>query len=397
MTIGTHNPVRDTLGRALRLGVVGGGTGSFIGPVHRSAAVLDGRFEVVAGVLSSDAAKCATGGAAIGLEPSRAYVSVADMIAAEAARRDGIDAIAVMTPNDRHFDACRLALLAGLHVVCDKPLTNLPAQARELVRQARERNLVLCVTHNYAGYPMVRQARAMVQSGVIGAVRMVCAEYFQAGMAAPVESGEMTPKLKWKLDHARSGPSLVMGDIGSHAHHLAAFVCGSPVCAVAADIGALMPGRRVDDYALMLWRFANGARGTCSVTQAAAGAENNLTVRVYGETGMLEWQHLMPNYLRHAALGVPPQMLGRGEAYLLPAAQRASRLTRGHPEGFLESFANLYADAAEAMAARIACTVADPLALDFPDGRDGLRGVLFIEAALLSSAAGGAWTDCALE
>ena len=397
MAIGDINPAFESLGRPLRLGVIGGGYGSFIGPIHRSAAELDGRFRVVAGVLSSDPAKCITQGAAIGLAADRTYVSAANMIAAEAARTDGIEALAVMTPNDGHFDACRQALTAGLHVICDKPLTNDAGDARALARLAHDRGLLFCVTHNYSGYAMVRQARAMVQGGAIGAVRMVHVEYFQGGMATPVERGALTPKLRWKLDTARSGPSLVMGDIGTHAHHLAGFVSGSHVSAVAADIGALVPGRTVDDYGAMLWRFANGARGTCCVTQAAAGAENNVTIRVFGESGLLEWQHLAPNYLRHAPLGEPVRVLARADPYLLPAARRANRIMRGHPEGFRESFANLYADVAEAMVARITGVAADPLALDFPDVRDGLRGVLFIEAALRSSRAGGGWVTCELE
>ncbi len=393
MSIGGENPVLEALGRPLRLGVIGGGPGSFIGPIHRSAAELDGRFRVVAGVLSSDPAKCISHGLGIGLDAARAYISVAAMLAAERARPDGIEVVAVMTPNDRHFDDCRQALAAGLHVVCDKPLSNTAAEARELLRLAAAEKLVLCVTHNYSGYPMVRQARAMVQAGAIGAVRMIHAEYFQAGMATAVESGPLSAKLVWKLDPARAGPSLVLGDIGTHAHHLAGFVGASPVVALAADVGALRPGRSFDDYAAMLWRFASGARGTCCVTQAAAGTENNLTIRVYGELGALEWQHRAPNYLRHAPLAEAPRTLGRGDAYLLPAALRAARISRGHPEGFRESFANLYADVAEVIAARLSGRPVDPLALDFPDARAGLQGALFVDAALRSSRAGGVWTE----
>lgn len=393
-TIGEVNPVVAALGRPLRLGVIGGGPGSFIGAIHRSAAELDGRFRVVAGVLSSDPSKCAAYGAAIGLSANRCYPDVASMIASEATRPDGIDAVAVMTPNDRHFDDCRQALEAGLNVVCDKPLCNSIDEARTLVRMVNNNEAVFCLTHNYSGYPMVRQARAMVRAGLIGAVRMVHAEYFQAGMASAVEHGSLTPKLKWKLDAARSGPSLVLGDIGTHAHHLACFVADSPVNALAAELGTLVPGRAFDDYAAMLWRFANGARGTCCVSQAAAGAENNITLRIYGETGMLEWHHAAPNYLRHAPLGEPVRTLARGDAYLLPEARRASRISRGHPEGFRESFANLYADAAEAIVARITGQRADPLALDFPTVTDGLRGVLFVDAVMRSTQHGGRWGGC---
>lgn len=397
MSIGDTNPVLAALGRPLRLGVVGGGPGSFIGPIHRSAAELDARFRVVAGVLSSDAAKCIAHAPSVGIAKDRAYPGVAAMIEAEAARADGIEALAVMTPNDCHFDACRQALRAGLHVICDKPLTTDASQARELVYLADELGLVVCLTHNYAGYPMVRQARAMVAAGAIGAVRMVHAEYFQAGMAAPLDHARLTPKLKWKLDPLRGGASLVLADIGSHAHHLASYVGGSPVSAVASDLGSLVPDRQFDDYGALLWRFANGARGVCCVSQAAAGAENNLSVRVFGATGMLEWQHIAPNYLRHAPLGEPLRVLARGDPYLLPAAARASRISRGHPEGFRESFANLYADAAEAIVAHQTGISADPLALDFPTARDGLLGLLFVEAALRSSHSGGGWITCATE
>ena len=394
MTIGDTNPVHSAIGRPLRLGVVGGGLGSFIGPIHRSAAELDGRFRVTSGVLSSDPLKCVMQGAAIGLDAHRSYTSVAQMIAAEANRPDGIDAIAVMTPNDRHFDDCSQALRGGLHVICDKPLTNTLVDAHELVRLTEVSQRVFCLTHNYAGYPMVRQARAMVRAGLIGNLQMVHAEYFQSGMARPVESGVLSPKLVWKLDKTRGGASLVMADIGTHAHHLAGFIACSHPVAVAADIGALVSGRRFDDYAAMLWRFSNGARGTCCVSQAAAGAENNLVVRVYGETGMLEWQHLTPNYLRYAPQGEAVRVLARGDAYLLAAASRATRISSGHPEGFRESFANLYADAAEAIVATMTQTPADPLAMDFPTVNDGLRGVQFVEAALRSSEAGGGWIDC---
>lgn len=395
MRIADHNPVMEALGRPLRLGVIGGGAGSFIGPIHRSAAVLDRRFEIVAGVVSSDRQRSAAQGVDIGLDPQRAYGSVAEMIEREAARTgSGIDAVAIMTPNDRHCLDSTAALEAGLHVICDKPMANSAAEARALHAIAVRTGKVFCLTHNYSAYTMVRQARAMVEAGVLGGLRIVQAEYFQGGMALPVERSALTPKLRWKLDAARSGPSLVLGDIGTHAHHLACFVCGDQVAAVAADIGAVVPNRQFDDYAGLLWRFRNRARGSCVVTQAAAGAENNLILRVYGEKGMLEWQHLTPNYLRHAPLGEPVRTLGRGDAYLAPAAARACRIARGHPEGFRESFATLYADFAEAIVAHMTGIPADPCASWFPGTADGLHSALFVEAALSSSRQGGAWVDC---
>lgn len=392
MNLKTRNPVLEALGRPLRLGVVGGGAGSFIGPVHRSAAVLDQRFEVVAGVLSSAPEKARAQGLAIGLQPSRAYAALGEMLAQEAARPDGdgIEAVAIMTPNDRHFEACVAALEAGLDVICDKPMVNALDEATRLAALVERSGRVFCLTHNYSGYAMVRQARAMVEAGSIGAVRMVHVEYLQSGMALPVEQGPLTDKMRWKLDAERSGPSLVLGDIGTHAHQLACFVAGSGVDRVSADVGAVVPGRSVDDYAALLWRFANGARGTCLVSQAAAGAENNVTLRVYGESGMVEWQHATPNYLRHALQGGPVRILGRGDPYLDPQSLALTRWTRGHPEGFVESFANLYSEFAEAIVARRQGTPPPPSL--FPGveaGRDGLR---FITAAIESSRAGGAWT-----
>ncbi len=394
MNLKAPNPVLQALGRPLRLGVVGGGGASFIGPIHRAAATLDGRFQIVAGVLSSHPDKGRAQGAAIGLDPARTYASMADMVAAEAARPagDGIEAVAIMTPNDLHFEQCVMALQAGLHVVCDKPMVNDAAQARQLAQLVKSTGLAFCLTHNYSGYPMVRQARAMVEAGVLGALRIVQVDYFQSGMALPVERGTLTDRQRWKLDAQRSGPSLVLGDIGTHAHQLACFVTGGQVTQVSADVGAVMPGRVVDDYAAILWRFDHGARGACVVTQAAAGAENNLTLRVYGEKGMLEWQHAAPNYLRHAPQGAPVQVLGRGDPWLDARSLGCIRVSRGHPEGFTEAFANLYAEFAEAiLAARAGTPLAEAW---FPTVEDGLQGIRFVEAAVQSSRQSGAWAPC---
>jgi predicted dehydrogenase len=387
------NPVLQSLGRPLRLGVAGGGAGSFIGPVHRRAAQIDGRFDVVAGVLSSKPDKAREQGAAIGLQAGRAYASVPEMLAAEKARPDGIEALAIMTPNDRHFAECTAALEAGLDVVCDKPMVNTADEARQLAALVQRSGRVFCLTHNYSAYPMVRQARAMVRAGAIGAVRLVHVDYFQAGMAMPVEQGQLTDKLRWKLDAARSGPSLILGDLGTHAHQLACFVGGSRVAQVAADLCAVVPGRVVDDYAALLWRFEDGARGTCVATQAATGAENNITLRIHGDKGMLEWQHAAPNYLRHVPQGGPVQILGRGDLYLDDAAQAVTRISRGHPEGFIEAFANLYAEFAEAILARNAGTaLADPA---FPGVQAGVDAAHFIDAVIASGRNGGGWVDVA--
>ena len=371
------------LGRKLRLGVVGGGPGSFIGSVHRSAALLDGRFDIVAGVLSSDPEKSRAAAAALGFT---GYADVEKMLAAER-----LDAVAVMTPNDLHFAACQVAMAAGLHVICDKPMTNTLPEAQALEEMARDTGRVFCLTHAYAGYPMIRQARAMVAAGAVGELRAVQVEYLQAGMSARVEAGELSAKLRWKLDPARGGASLVLGDIGTHAHHLSAYVSGRAVESLSADLGALLPGRRVDDYGAFLLRFAGGVRGTMTVSQALAGTENAITLRVFGDAGHIEWTHARHNHLTLALQGRPVQTLARGDADLLPAAKRLVRLPRGHPEGLLEAFANLYRDAAEAIAAEITGVAADPLALEFPTADDGAAGLAFIEAALASRAKDGAW------
>lgn len=380
------------LGRKLRLAVIGGGPASFIGDMHRKAAKLDDRFEIVAGVVSSNPERSLQAGRELGLP--RPYTTVADMIAAERARPDGIDAVAIMTPNDRHYAECSAALDAGLDVICDKPLTNTLEEAQDLARRVRTGGHVFCLTHAYSAYPMIRQARAMVEAGALGTLRAVQVEYLQSGMSLRVEDGPLTPKLRWKLDASQSGPSLVLGDIGTHAHHFACFVTGLKVERLSADLGALVPGRRVDDYAAVLLGFERGVRGVLTVSQALAGTENNVRLRVYGETGHLEWTHDRPNHLRFAPLNKPVQILARGDADLLPQALRLVRIARGHPEGLLEAFANLYRDTAEAIAARLTGRAADPLALEFPTAEDGAAGLAFITAAIESRANNGAWVNC---
>ncbi len=382
-------------GQRLRLGVIGGGSGSFIGPVHRTAARLDNRYDIVASVLSSNPDRSRATGRTIGIAEDRAYGTADEMLAAESGRDDGMDTVAIMTPNDSHYPLCCAALDRGLDVICDKPLTTNLTDAVDLVRRVRASGLVFCLTYNYTGYPMIRQARAMVRAGVLGDIRMVQVEYVQGHIATLVEA-EGGGK-EWRLGGRRAGPSMVLSDIGSHAHHLACFVTGQQVVRVSADLGAVVPSRRVDDYGGALLRFANGARGIFWVTQAAAGAEHGLHIRVFGENGGLEWHQEQPNQLRHMPLGAPAQVLTRGGPGLSPAAGRATRVAIGHPEGYQEAFANLYADAAVAIAARRGGSQADPLALDFPTVEDGARGMKFITAAVESSRAGGGWVDCGLD
>jgi len=387
----TANPVLARLGRRLRLAVVGGAGQSMIGPVHRAAAVLDGRFEIVAGVLSSDPGRAVDEGRALGLP--RPYPDLETMLEREPARDDPIDAVAIMTPNDSHFAIASAALARGLHVICDKPLTNAREEAFALVERVRETRRVFCLTHNYAGYPMVREARARVKAGAIGPVRLVHVQYPQGQLARRVEDGEIPGRLRWRLDPVRGGISHVMGDIGTHAHQLATFITGQAVRRVLADIGAVVPGRTAHDTASVLMRFDGDAHGVLWVTKAASGAENTLEIKVYGEEGGLEWAQNFPNQLRLVRHEQPAEVLSRGQPGLSDAARRATRLPVGHPEGFHEAFANLYADFAEAVAAAISGSRADPLALDFPTVQDGAHGVAFVEAAVRSSDEG-RWVDC---
>ena len=389
------NPTIARLGRRLRLGVVGGGPGSFIGAVHRTAARLDDHYEVVAGVLSRDPERSRAAARAIGIAEERAYADHAELLAKEAERPDGIDVLAIMTPNDAHYPAARDALARGLDVICDKPLTTSLEGALDLVRRVEASGLVFCLTHNYTGYPMVRHARAMVRSGALGVIRQLQVEYIQGHLAAET-AADRDPAANWRFAAEQCGPSLVLGDIGTHAHHLACFITGLELAAVAAELGSAVPGRQVHDYAHLLLRFDNGARGSMWVTNSAAGAEHGLRIRVFGDNGGLEWHQEEPNSLLYRPLGGFAQILTRGRPGLSPEAARATRIVLGHPEGFHEAFANLYADAAEAIVARRTRSEPDPLALDFPSVEDGARGVKFVEAAVDSHRNGGRWTDATL-
>jgi len=388
------NKVHATLGRRLRLGVIGGGPGSFIGEVHRSAARLDDNFEIVAAVLSSDPERSRVGAKAIGVAEGRGYATAAAMFAGEAARTDGMDVVAIMTPNDSHYALCRQAIEHGLDVICDKPLTTNLAEALDLVQRVRRAGIVFCNTFNYSAFPMVRQARAMVRDGDIGEVRMVQVNYVQ-GHNAALQKGENDAAANWHFRPEKTGASLILADIGSHAHHLAGFVTGLAVESVCADVRSVVPGRRADDYASVLVRLANGAPGTIWVTQAAAGAVHGLHFRVYGAKAGLEWFQETPNTLTVSRLAEPRLVLERGGPGLKPEALRVQRTGIGHPEGYQEAFASLYADVAQAIVARRLGVAVDPLALDFPTVEDGARTLRFIEAALESSRGGG-WVDCRL-
>jgi predicted dehydrogenase len=383
------NPVIALLGRRLRLAVIGGGPGSFIGAMHRQAARLDDRYELVAAALSADPLRAASAGQEIGLPPERCYASGLALLDGEAARADGADVVAIMTPNDSHFSFAMAALERGFDVICDKPMTNTVTQAEQLHQRVLQTGLVFCLTHNYTGYPMVRQAKAMVQDGQLGEIRLVQVEYVQGGRAKAGPG-----RRAWKEDPARGGPSLVMGDIGTHAHNLLRFITGLEVTEVAAEVGMIVPGRATHDFAGAMLRLSNGARGSFWVTQAAAGVENGLRIRVSGALGSLEWMQELPQALTFKPLDAPSQNRTPNGPGTLALSARASRIVAGHPEGFHEGFANLYSDAAQAIASRRSGQTPDPLCLYFPNSQDGLLGVRFVESVVQSSGRNGAWTDC---
>ena len=385
------NPVIAMLGRKLRLAVIGGGPGSFIGSTHRRAARLDDRFEIIAGVLSSNPEKSKKAGLEIGLTVDRCYGNVQEMLESESAREDGADVIAIMTPNDSHFEYAMAALEKGFDVICDKPMTNTLQEAEALHARVMKSGLVFCLTHNYSGYPMVRQAKAMISDGQLGTIRLVQVEYVQGGKA---DESKPDPQESWHFDPLRGGPSAVLGDIGSHAHHLVRFVSGLEVTEVAADIGAVVPGRVIDDFAGALLRFNNGARGSFWVTQAAAGVENCLRIRVSGTQGSLEWMQEIPQILTFKPINAPSQVRTPNGPGVLPLAKHSSRIVAGHPEGFHECFANIYSDAAEAIAARRSQKQANPLSMYFPNSKDGLFSLKFIYGVIESSKNNGRWASC---
>ena len=386
------NPVLSMLGRRLRLAVIGGGPGSFIGAMHRQAARLDDRYEIVTGILSSDPDRARKAGLDIGIPADRIYARVDDLLQAESVREDGADVVAIMTPNESHYEYSVSALDRGFDVICDKPMTNTLEEAEALHQRVRDTGLIFCLTHNYTGYPMVRQAKAMVDDGQIGTIRLIQVEYVQGGKAD--ENKQIPEPLPWRYDPVRGGPSLVMGDIGTHAHNLVRFITGLEVAEVSAEVGTIVPGRKIHDYAGALLRFENGARGSFWVTQAAAGVENCLRIRVSGTKGSLEWMQEIPQILTFKPLNAPVQNRTPNGPGTLPLAAHSSRIVAGHPEGFHEGFANLYSDAAEAIAARRSGKNADPLALHFPNSYDGLLGVRFVHRMIESSNANGKWTAC---
>ena len=375
----------------LRLGMVGGGRYAFIGAVHRIASRIDDQYELVAGCFSSSPEKSKASGADLGLDPSRCYESFSDMAIREARRKDGIDVVAIVTPNHMHAPVALQFLRRGIHVICDKPLTATLPEAKKLAKAADASGLVFALTHNYTGYPMIRQAKAMVAAGELGDLRLVNVEYVQDWLSESVETTGQK-QADWRTDPARSGAGGSTGDIGTHAFNLANFVTGLTLDSLAADLTAFVPGRRVDDNGHVLMRYKGGAKGMLWCSQVAPGNENALRLRVYGERGGIAWSQEHPNQLLHTPLNEAPRLLARGAPALHPAATHATRIPAGHPEGYLEGFAQLYRDAAEQILAMQEGRMPDPLSTATPTAADGLRGLRFIAAAIASAQAGGVWT-----
>jgi len=375
----------------IRYGMVGGGQGAFIGAVHSIAARMDNEYELVAGALSSDPARAKASATDIGLPAERAYCSFAELFEREAGRPDRMEAVAIMTPNHMHFPVADMALRYGFHVICDKPLTTTSAEANALAVLAKETGLVFAITHNYTGYPMVRQARAMVARGEIGDMRVVQVEYPQAWLTDLVEATGQK-QAEWRTDPARSGAGGCVGDIGTHAFNLACFVTALRPAAVLAELSTFVTGRQLDDNVHMLLRFQGGARGMLWASQVAPGNENGLRVRIYGAKGGLEWSQEDPNYLWFTPHGKPKQLITRGGDGIWPEAARITRTPSGHPEGYLEGFANIYAEVARAIRAHRERRAVEPGVL-YPTIEDGVLGVRFIEAAVDSSKRGNLWVE----
>lgn len=374
----------ENLTGRIRLGMVGGGNDAFIGGVHRIASRIDDQFELVAGALSSTPEKSRASGEALGLP--RVYDDFKQMAIREARRKDGIEAVSIVTPNHVHYQAAREFLKRGIHVICDKPLTSTLSDARKLVKAVQNSDALFILTHNYTGYPMVRQAREMVAAGKIGKLRVVQVEYPQDWLTTQQDFKQA----EWRTDPARSGAGGSTGDIGTHAYNLACFITGLEAEELAADLEAFVPGRQVDDNAHVMLRFKGGAKGMLWSSQVAPGNENALRIRVYGETGGLEWAQEDPNYLWYTPFGEPKRLITRGGAGAGDSAARMSRIPPGHPEGYLEGFANIYSEAARAI---LALRNGEPVEPDvtFPTITDGLKGVEFVDACVRSSQRNAAW------
>ncbi|MDZ7362698.1 MAG: Gfo/Idh/MocA family oxidoreductase [candidate division KSB1 bacterium] len=374
------------LQRKLRYGMVGGGPGAFIGAVHRKAAALDGEIELVAGAFSSSPEKSKQQGAELFLNPHRVYGSFQEMAEKEnrLPKEERIDFVSIVTPNHNHFEIAKTFITAGFHIVCDKPMTTTLADAETLCRLVKKHDVIFALTHNYTGYPMVKQARELVRQGALGAIRKIVVEYPQGWLATFLE-GEGAKQAVWRTDPDQAGVAGCFGDIGSHAENLAHYITGLEIEELCADLTTFVPGRKLDDDANTLVHYEGGARGIMYASQISVGEENNLRIRVYGTEAGLEWRQEEPNYLSVRRPNGPEQIYKRGNSYLAPIAAHNSRLPSGHPEAFIEAFANIYRNAGRTIAAKIAGTTPGEFDADFPTVQDGARGVHFIHAVVQSS------------
>jgi predicted dehydrogenase len=377
-------------GGRIRLGMVGGGQGAFIGAVHRLAARMDDHYDFVAGALSSSPERSKASGRELGLAQDRIYTDYGEMAKAEGKRKDGIEAVAIVTPNNIHVPAAKAFIEAGIHVICDKPLAISLKEAKSLEALLKKRkDVIFAFTHNYSGYPMIREAREMAAKGELGQIRIVQVEYPQDWLTEDIEKGGQK-QAAWRTDPKQSGGGAI-GDIGTHAYQLASFVSGLVLEEVAADMTTFVKGRKVDDNVNVLMRFKGGGRGMLWASQVAPGNENGLRLRVYGTKGGLDWTQADPNYLWFTPYGGQMRLITRGGAGSGASAARMTRVPPGHPEGYLEGFANIYTEAARAIIARRAGRKADKDVM-FPGIEDGVAGMAFIEACKKSSAKNGKWT-----
>jgi predicted dehydrogenase len=376
------------------MGMVGGGPGAFIGAIHRMAAIMDGEMELVAGAFSSDPQKSKQAGEQLHLDPQRVYPSYEEMIKKEAAlpADKKIDVVAIVTPNHVHFAPTKLALENGFHVVLDKPMTFDSKEAKELKAIIEKSGKYFCLTHTYTGYPMVKEAREYVKNGKLGAIRKIFVTYPQGWLSNLLEGAD-NKQADWRTDPSRSGKAGVMGDIGTHAFNLAEYITGLQVTKVCADINIVVKGRKLDDDGSVLLKFNNGASGVLMASQIMAGEENDLTIQVYGEKGGLEWKHTDPNTLLVKWLDAPAQILRAGTGYLSDIAKHNTRTPAGHPEGYIEAFANHYRNFALCVKASIDGVKPKPEWLDFPGVEDGVRGMAFIDNVIESGKSETKWLE----
>ncbi|MFK7979842.1 MAG: Gfo/Idh/MocA family protein [Saprospiraceae bacterium] len=380
------------MSRKIRMGMVGGGIGAFIGGVHRMAAALDGEIELVCGAFSSNPERSKASGEELHLPANRVYGSYDEMIQAEKKLPLGerMDFVSIVTPNHVHYGPAKMALDNGFHVICDKPLCFNMREAKTLQKTVEKTGLIFALTHNYTGYPMVKQAKAMVKHGDLGAIRKVVVEYPQGWLSTKLEDSDQK-QAAWRTDPKRSGVAGAIGDIGTHAENLAEYITGLEISELCADLSTFVDGRLLDDDGNILLRFNNGAKGVLHASQISAGEENALNIRVYGEKGGIEWHQMEPNTLIAKWLDKPMQILRTGGEGLYPESSESSRIPAGHPEGYLEAFATIYKNFAKCVRARIDGTTVDPMFEDFPTVADGVRGMEFVDKVVKSSKKGAKW------